>query len=256
MTCDDEERRLSKIDPWVPLETVIKTIWSLGLDHIPVSVFTQISTEDGRVERHKFNIGTRQLSRIRRPGPHGSHARTRNLCFVARQLRLCDIWWCHMSRVTTLSPVGSTKIADAFLCSQVTNHSSRDKMLVFHQTVLLCSNFVCICRLICWMIQRMLSSCSAWALLLGTSSWQESARMSPDLCLILYSRKVSCRKVSLSRTRCAGRGPGLVPLRFPLVPLNWISDDIRKNHLVHWRDIIEFHTGIDGGQLWEWMVLL
>ena len=51
------------------------------------------------------------------------------------------------------------------------------------------------------------------------------ARNSKSECrfvFILYSRKVSCRKVSLSRTRCAGRGLELVPLRFPLVPLNWI----------------------------------
>ena len=40
-----------------------------GLDHILVSVFTQIPGEDGRVERHKFNIGTRQLSHIRHPVP-------------------------------------------------------------------------------------------------------------------------------------------------------------------------------------------
>ena len=35
------------------------------------------------------------------------------------------------------SQPGLNKIADAFLCSQVTNHSFRDKMLVFNQTVLL-----------------------------------------------------------------------------------------------------------------------
>ena len=41
------------------------------------------------------------------------------------------------------------------------------------------------------------------------------------------------KSVCQGHRRCAGRGPGLVALRFPLVPLNWISDDIRKNHLVH-----------------------
>ena len=87
-----------------------------------------------------------------------SPCRTRNLCFVARQFRLCDIsalsssaWFCSN--------------CGCFSCSQVTNHSSRDKMLVFNQTVLLCSNFVCSCRLICWMMLRLLSSCRARALL-------------------------------------------------------------------------------------------
>ena len=43
------------------------------------------SPEDGRVERHKFNIGTRQLSRIRhRPGTRGSHAQARATCVLWR----------------------------------------------------------------------------------------------------------------------------------------------------------------------------
>ena len=157
MTHGVEERRLSKIDPWVPLETVIKTIWSLGLDHIPVSVFTQISREDGRVERHKFNIGTRQLSRIRRPALM-AHTHAGLTCVLWRD----SLEFVISGEVTSHnSQPGLNKIADAFLCSQVTNHSSRDKMLVFNQTVLLWSNFVCNCRLICWMILRILSSCSA-----------------------------------------------------------------------------------------------
>ena len=152
-----------------------------------------------------------------------SPCRTRTLCFVARQFSLCDISAsAHRSSAWFCSNCG------CFSCSQVTNHSSRDKMLVFNQTVLLCSNFVCSCRLICWMMLRLFSSCRAEVWFVARISKNESRFV-----LILYSRKVSCRKVSLSRTRCAGRGLGLVPLRFPLVPLNWISDDIRKNHLVH-----------------------
>ena len=152
-----------------------------------------------------------------------SPCRTRTLCFVARQFSLCDISAsAHRSSAWFCSNCG------CFSCSQVTNHSSRDKMLVFNQTVLLCSNFVCSCRLICWMMLRLLSSCRAGDWFVARISKNESRFV-----LILYSRKVSCRKVSLSRTRCAGRGLGLVALRFPLVPLNWISDDIRKNHLVH-----------------------
>lgn len=191
-----------------------------GLDHIPVSVFTQIPGEDGRVERHKFNIGTRQLSHIRHPVPVPARATCvlwrDSLVFVISQLSA------HRSSAWFCSNCG------CFSCSQVTNHSSRDKMLVFNQTVLLCSNFVCSCRLICWMMLRLFSSCRAGDWFVARISKNESRFV-----LILYSRKVSCRKVSLSRTRCAGRGLGLVPLRFPLVPLNWISDDIRKNHLVH-----------------------
>ena len=100
------------------------------------------------------------------------------------------------------------------------------KQVVFNFILVLCwfyvlklfsfvlSNFVCSCQPICWMILWLLSWC-------GDAVARNSKRDSRSV-FILYSRKVSCRKFSLSRTRCAGRGLELVPLRFPLVPLNWI----------------------------------
>ena len=121
------------------------------------------SPEDGRVERHKFNIGTRQLSRIRRPALR-AHTHARATCVLWRD-NLDFVISGDVSHVTCYNyQPGRFYSNCGFLCSQVTNHSSRDKMLVFNQTVLLCSNFVCICRLICWMILRILSSCSARAL--------------------------------------------------------------------------------------------
>ena len=68
---------------------------------------------------------------------------------------------------------------------------------------------------------------------LGCVLWCEAlvhGKTESGLVLILYSREVSCRKISLSRTGARGDGAwaGACTTQVSLVPLNWISDVISE----------------------------
>ena len=165
-------------------------------------------------------------------------AHTSTLCFVARQVRTCNI-------------SASFVNGGCFSCLQVTNHLMwQNVSFIYIQTVLFCSRYLILFASVDQFVGWHCDSSPA------VIRWQEIARVSPDLCSFYTPEKFHAEKSVCQGRVVRGVGWSLYLSGFPLFLLIGFLDDIRKNHLVHWRDIIEFHTRINGGQLWEWMVLL